>query len=84
MKIDYGVELIIIPDKNMVFVWLEQPGYRISRDLFRGDNINRDRSMIIGMIPPKLAQMMINFKHLGIMSYGIHFAVFERLLLSIS
>lgn len=57
--ITQGVELIIIPDKNGFCVaettWIQDIEAYSERD------INRDRSMIVGMMPPKLAQMMINF-----------------------
>ncbi len=57
-----GVELIIFPEKEGICVartvWIQDIEGYSERD------INRDRSMVVGMMPPKLAQMMI--------SYGTH------------
>ncbi len=63
------MELIIVPDTEGVCVartvWVQDIEAYSERD------INRDRSMVVGMMPPKLAQMMINFATSGDRSYTI-------------
>lgn len=56
--ISQGIELIIIPDKNGFIVaetvWIQDIEGYSQRDM------ERERSMTVGMMPPKIAQIMIN------------------------
>lgn len=56
--IEQGVEFIIFADKNHFTiartVWIQDIESYSERDM------NRDRSMTVGMMPPKIAQIMIN------------------------
>jgi tRNA G10 N-methylase Trm11 len=64
------IELIITPDIKGGFcvartIWIQDIKAYSDRD------IDRDRSMIVGMMPPKLAQMMLNFATRGERMYTI-------------
>lgn len=56
--IEQGIELIIFPDKNgftlAETMWIQDIESYSERDM------DRDRSMVVGMMPPKIAQIMIN------------------------
>jgi len=56
--IENGIELMIFPDKNgftiAETIWVQNIENYSERDM------NRDRSMTVGMMPPKIAQIMIN------------------------
>ncbi|MBP6921394.1 hypothetical protein KBB89_02510 [Candidatus Gracilibacteria bacterium] len=56
--IEQGIELVIYPDKAgftlAETIWIQDIEGYSQRD------INRDRSMVVGMMPPKIAQIMLN------------------------
>lgn len=61
--ISNGCELMIVPGKNGFIlartIWVQDIDAYSQRD------IGRERSMVVGMMPPKLAQMIINFATKG-------------------
>jgi len=61
--ISNGCELMIVPEKNGFIlartIWVQDIDGYSQRD------IGRERSMVVGMMPPKLAQMIINFATKG-------------------
>lgn len=61
--IEQGIELVIYPDGNWFTlaetIWIQDIESYSERDM------NRDRSMTVGMMPPKIAQIMINLAAKG-------------------
>lgn len=61
--IEQGIELIIYPDKTWFTlaetIWIQDIESYSQRDM------ERDRSMTVGMMPPKIAQIMINMATRG-------------------
>jgi tRNA G10 N-methylase Trm11 len=61
--IEQGLELVIYPDGNWFTlaetIWIQDIESYSQRDM------DRDRSMVVGMMPPKIAQIMINLATKG-------------------
>lgn len=67
--IEQGIELVIFADKTWFTlaetIWVQDIESYARRD------IERDRSMVVGMMPPKIAQIMINLATKGDKSLAI-------------
>jgi tRNA G10 N-methylase Trm11 len=67
--IEQGIELVIYPDGGWFTlaetIWIQDIESYSQRDM------DRDRSMVVGMMPPKIAQIMINLATKGVRDVAI-------------